>query len=510
MKELFKGVSLEDRISVPTQRTMTDAGQMIVPCAFARTGTLVYKASTLGLTDSADELIDVYRDEVDVFATDAMDTFRSAPVTIGHPKDENGKRIKLTADNAADLQVGMLEGMPVRDEDLLTGTLVITNQEAIDAIESGTVELSAGYTCDLYEEDGKYFQKNIKANHIAIVKKGRAGSSCSIADEDDVTDIVKDDVTIEDAAKDGGDGIGKNDDKDFDTTKLAEGTKHEMEHTDDEEVAKSIAKDHLAEDEDYYTKLKSIEDEQEVSEKDGVVVKTTTRVIEKVGDVSVETVTEKVFADMSEADAANMVAEEEEMEAEYSNMDAEWAEGYAQDSALMAKAHAEVAKAARKIANKKAKSMNDSADDGGDTNLDGHNLTDDVAQLLVALDMADEVVVAFEKEISDMKEVMDSQVTALCDVILLAKDMTDLEDFTGKSVNEIKGMVVFDVLDIDLSEKGEAYIDARFDILCEDSDNLDTPMGKLLKNQIMNDSVPTVKVDKVAEARQKMIDRNTK
>ncbi len=44
-------------------------------------------------------------------------------------------------------------------------------------------------------------------------------------------------------------------DEEFDSEELLRGTSHEMEHTDDPEVAKEIAKDHLAEDEEYYEKL---------------------------------------------------------------------------------------------------------------------------------------------------------------------------------------------------------------------------------------------------------------
>lgn len=45
-------------------------------------------------------------------------------------------------------------------------------------------------------------------------------------------------------------------DKDFNKKALAEGIKVELEHTDDIEIAKTIAKDHLTEDKDYYKKLK--------------------------------------------------------------------------------------------------------------------------------------------------------------------------------------------------------------------------------------------------------------
>ena len=176
-------VRLADRISVPTERKLTDAGQMHVPCKFARTGTQLYTAKQLGLADLDDnEVVEVHREAADVFATDSMDSFRSAPVTIGHPKNAEGKAIQVSAENAKDLQVGMLEGMPVQDEETLGGVLVLTDQAAIDALEDGTQELSAGYICDIEDVDGKYFQRNIRANHIAIVAKGRAGSSCRISD----------------------------------------------------------------------------------------------------------------------------------------------------------------------------------------------------------------------------------------------------------------------------------------------------------------------------------------
>ena len=184
---ILSNVKLADRIEVPTQRTLTDSGQMHVPCAFARTGSQEYSAKSLGLSDlDPKEAVTVWRDEADVFAEDSMSTFRSAPVTIGHPKDADGKAIAVTADNSEELQVGMLEGMPARVEDTLTGTLILSSQKAIDALEDGTQELSAGYVCDIEEIDGKYFQRNIRANHIAIVAKGRAGSACRVADEEEV------------------------------------------------------------------------------------------------------------------------------------------------------------------------------------------------------------------------------------------------------------------------------------------------------------------------------------
>ncbi len=59
-----------------------------------------------------------------------------------------------------------------------------------------------------------------------------------------------------------GNAVGKHrhmSDEDFDPEQLAMGIKVEMEHTDDVNIAKEIAKDHLAECATYYTRLELME-----------------------------------------------------------------------------------------------------------------------------------------------------------------------------------------------------------------------------------------------------------
>jgi len=52
-------------------------------------------------------------------------------------------------------------------------------------------------------------------------------------------------------------------DIDYDENELKMGIEVELEHTDDRDVATTIAKQHLAEDPAYYSKLKTIHDEDE-------------------------------------------------------------------------------------------------------------------------------------------------------------------------------------------------------------------------------------------------------
>ncbi len=59
-------------------------------------------------------------------------------------------------------------------------------------------------------------------------------------------------------------GVGRHthiSDKDYNPNELQMGVEIEKEHTDNPNIAKEIAKDHLAECPDYYTRLKKIESE---------------------------------------------------------------------------------------------------------------------------------------------------------------------------------------------------------------------------------------------------------
>ena len=60
--------------------------------------------------------------------------------------------------------------------------------------------------------------------------------------------------------------INETPDSEFDAKELALGIKTEMEHTDDKEEAKSIARDHLLEIPDYYTRLLKMEKELKENE----------------------------------------------------------------------------------------------------------------------------------------------------------------------------------------------------------------------------------------------------
>jgi len=84
---------------------------------------------------------------------------------------------------------------------------------------------------------------------------------------------------------------------------LEEAVEHELEHTDDEDIAEEIAKDHLKEDPEYYTNLdkmheyvNNLDDDSEDALKDSIVIKQTTMIISSKKGIKPPKELEKIFS----------------------------------------------------------------------------------------------------------------------------------------------------------------------------------------------------------------------
>lgn len=164
-----------------TRRT-TD-GYLVADASIARTGIYEYAGFEVGKPDMP--IVRVYRGEDTVFSDESMATFAHKPVTLGHPAND------VSPGNWRDLARGYAGETVRRDGDVVRVPLMLTDAGAIEAVEGGTRELSAGYTADLVDAagispDGQAYDMEmrgpIRGNHIAIVKTGRAGSACRIGD----------------------------------------------------------------------------------------------------------------------------------------------------------------------------------------------------------------------------------------------------------------------------------------------------------------------------------------
>ncbi|MEA1064738.1 DUF2213 domain-containing protein [Erwinia sp. HR93] len=169
--------------AVFSQRKKTPQGFLSVPCRIARTGVQEYYRREFGLDGNPNEVIKVYRPPDEVFATDALASFDGVPITNDHPRE------LVTADNWKKYAIGHVSN-PRRDGDYVAADLLFTDKTAIDAIERGEKgELSGGYE---FEFDFEYqypqgvaadtAQTTIRGNHVALVRKGRAGPTVRVSD----------------------------------------------------------------------------------------------------------------------------------------------------------------------------------------------------------------------------------------------------------------------------------------------------------------------------------------
>lgn len=190
-------VSFNDKLQMPTKRKYKISGQMIAPCSIARTGIMEYKAKECGALFAdrePDSIVKIMTTEQELFDAASLESYRSAPITIGHPEED------VSTENAKELIKGVLEGMPMRDGDVLVGSLVLNDADAIAIVKANTSQLSSGHSCVLkLADEGKDWdaeKTEIRANHIAIVSRGRAGVAV-IADEDKSDETVVEEYEVE-------------------------------------------------------------------------------------------------------------------------------------------------------------------------------------------------------------------------------------------------------------------------------------------------------------------------
>jgi hypothetical protein len=152
------------------EATTTPQGFLLVPGFATRTGVFPYMD---GNGDIRREL----RHPDDVFDPKSLATLKYAPVTLEHPP------VTVSPENAAQYSKGHTTERVEVNREMVDVDLIVEHQDAIDAVQKGGIrELSSGYIADIVEEEGTYNgapynfrQINIRYNHLAMVRKGRAG-----------------------------------------------------------------------------------------------------------------------------------------------------------------------------------------------------------------------------------------------------------------------------------------------------------------------------------------------
>lgn len=152
----------------------TPEGYLICTDAIlARTGKQEYKKGEIfGDSEDSEKIIEVDRKPEEVFSEKTLASFENKPITVEHPD------VDVNPANYKDYSVGFVRDVhrgKADGQDVILGTLVITDKETIEEIENGEhTNLSCGYDCDIDDVDNPQ-QKNIRGNHVALCEVPRAG-----------------------------------------------------------------------------------------------------------------------------------------------------------------------------------------------------------------------------------------------------------------------------------------------------------------------------------------------
>lgn len=164
----------------------TDEGFLRVDAIVTRTGVFDYRNDDGSLRREL-------RHPDDVLKEDSLTSMEMIPITLNHPKE-----VLVNADNYKKLSVGTVGQKISHDGNTIKANVLITDKQAIKAVESGIQEVSLGYKTTLVEEAGDYNgerhdfrQTDIQYNHLAIVPRGRAGVAKLVLDAGDAIQHIK-------------------------------------------------------------------------------------------------------------------------------------------------------------------------------------------------------------------------------------------------------------------------------------------------------------------------------
>lgn len=133
-----------------------------------------------------------FRPETEVAAPESLASFAGKAITLEHPP------VLLDSENTKNYQIGFSGTEVVYDDGFVRAVMTITDKEAIESIMRGDArEVSAGYkvsfdpTPGVTDKGENYdgIQTGIMGNHIAVVRRGRAGPQVKLhLDRQDAAD----------------------------------------------------------------------------------------------------------------------------------------------------------------------------------------------------------------------------------------------------------------------------------------------------------------------------------
>ena len=161
---------------------MTDTPEGFLIChdvPIARTGPQDYLAREMMLDGDPERIVTVQRHPEDVFEAATLASFEGKPITDGHPPENVGP------ENYSAYTKGHVQNVR-RSGDYIVADLYINDANLAEEVRNNVKrEVSCGYLCSYVPDGAGYRQSNIRGNHVAVVPKGRAGSTVAIQDTAD-------------------------------------------------------------------------------------------------------------------------------------------------------------------------------------------------------------------------------------------------------------------------------------------------------------------------------------
>ncbi len=115
----------------------------------------------------------------DVFDPESLKSYKGRPIIITHDAG------LVTKDNVKDHQIGTILTEGYRSKDDVRAEIIIHDTDGMQS--AGLKELSLGYNLDLEETPGEWegqhydaIQRNIRINHLALVREARAGEQARL------------------------------------------------------------------------------------------------------------------------------------------------------------------------------------------------------------------------------------------------------------------------------------------------------------------------------------------
>lgn len=166
------------------KRSLTPEGFLLCQdVAVARTGVQLYNEDEVPIDPDGTGVIRIDRLPEEVFRSETIASAEGKPITLEHPDEFVEPSNSRTLSRGSMINVRRGEGI---DDELMVADLLITDEEAIQAVQkSGIEEVSLGYEAE-YEQTapGRGVQRNIVVNHVALVERCRCGERCTIGDAD--------------------------------------------------------------------------------------------------------------------------------------------------------------------------------------------------------------------------------------------------------------------------------------------------------------------------------------